>query len=107
MTVKRIGPLSFAKIAGVLYAVVGLIAGCLFALFSTVGGLVSQQSAGPIFGLVFGVGAIVFLPVLYGGIGFVMSLLMAALYNLVAEWVGGIEIEIAQGSAGVGSGHGA
>jgi hypothetical protein len=32
---------------------------------------------------------------LYACLGFVMSLLTAALYNLVAGWVGGVEVDVA------------
>ncbi|HUJ93728.1 MAG TPA: hypothetical protein VLW84_00575 [Terriglobales bacterium] len=36
----------------------------------------------------------VFLPFVYGGMGFLLGGLMAWLYNLVARWIGGIELEI-------------
>ena len=41
----------------------------------------------------FGIGAPIFLPIFYGIMGFVGGLLSAWLYNIVAKWVGGIEIE--------------
>jgi hypothetical protein len=41
-----------------------------------------------------GVGAIVFLPILYGGCGFVFTLLGAWLYNAVAGLVGGVEMDL-------------
>ena len=37
MTITRVGPLSCAKVAGLLYVVIGLIAGGLFSLFSMAG----------------------------------------------------------------------
>jgi hypothetical protein len=43
-------------------------------------------------GAVFGVGAVVILPIFYGVMGGLMGLLMAWLYNLVAGFVGGVEI---------------
>lgn len=94
MIVKRLGPLSLAKVSGLVYGVFGLFAGCVFALVSLVGGVASDNSDGPVLGALFGVGAVVFLPIVYGGLGFVMSLVMAGLYNVVAKWVGGIEIQI-------------
>jgi hypothetical protein len=94
MILKRLGPLSLAKLAGFLYAVMGLIGGCVFALIAVFGGAVSQQSQGPVLGMLFGVGAIVFLPVLYGALGFLGSLLMAVLYNFAARIAGGIELEL-------------
>jgi hypothetical protein len=106
MIVKRLGPLSFAKVTGVLYGLFGLIAGCIFALIALAGGAVSDKPGGPVFGALFGVGAIVFLPILYGGLGFVMTLLMAALYNGVARWVGGVEIQVESATGEATSGRG-
>jgi hypothetical protein len=97
MVIRRVGPLSVAKIAGVLYALMGLFIGGIFSLISAVmGSALSQQNPQmPAFaGVLFGVGAIVALPIFYGVLGFVMTLIMAALYNLVAGWVGGIEIDV-------------
>ena len=34
------------------------------------------------------------LPILYGGLGFVMGAISALLYNLFAKWVGGIEVRV-------------
>jgi len=45
-------------------------------------------------GAMFGAGAIVLLPLLYGGLGFVMTALMAALYNVTARLVGGVELDV-------------
>ena len=33
-------------------------------------------------------------PVMYGVFGFIFGIISAALYNLVARWVGGIEVEV-------------
>jgi hypothetical protein len=43
---------------------------------------------------VFGVGAIVFLPLIYGVLGAVMALVIAALYNFLAGWLGGVELTL-------------
>jgi len=37
---------------------------------------------------------LIFLPIMYGVIGFIAGAIGAALYNLVAGVVGGIEIEV-------------
>jgi hypothetical protein len=92
MVLRRIGPLSVAKVSGVVYAMIGLVAGGFLALASLLGGFASQEAGGPFFGLFFGAGALIFMPIFYGGIGFLGTLLMAALYNLVAGWVGGVEL---------------
>ena len=95
MVIRRIGPLSFAKITGVLYGLMGLIFGAIISLVSLVGGAFAPpgSDAGPM-GMLFGAAAVVVLPIFYGVLGFVMSLIAAALYNLAAGWVGGIEIDV-------------
>jgi hypothetical protein len=95
MVIKSIGPLSLAKLAGILYGAIGLIVGAVFAAISAVGGFAAAtESEGAAFAALFGVGAIVFLPILYGGMGFLFALIGAALYNVIAGMVGGIEVQM-------------
>ena len=96
MIVRRIGAVSAAKVSGVLYAAIGFVVGCFFALLSLLGIAVSRDAGGALSSAFFGVGAVVLLPLFYGGLGFVATLVMAALYNLIAGWVGGIEVELEQ-----------
>ena len=94
MTITRVGPLSVAKIAGLLGVVIGLIAGGFFSLFSLAGAAIGGGGDdGAMFGALFGVGAIILFPIFYGCMAFVMTLIQAALFNLAAGMVGGIEIE--------------
>ena len=95
MVIKRVRPLSAAKITGTLYAILGLFFGACLTLIALAGGLASNDGPSQMMGAAFGIGAIIFLPVFYGGLGFLMTLLMAWLYNVVAGMVGGIEIETA------------
>jgi hypothetical protein len=46
------------------------------------------------FRFVFGVAAIVVAPIFYGIIGAIGGLVGAAIYNLVAQFTGGIQIEL-------------
>ena len=94
MVINRVGPLSCAKVAGVLYALVGALAGCVVALAAMAGGLASDGVELPGLGMAVGLGAIIMLPLLYGVLGFVGTLIGAWLYNLVAAMVGGIELDI-------------
>jgi hypothetical protein len=92
MVLKKIGVLSAAKVSGVLYGVIGLIAGVFFSVFSLF--IPAQESSDLIFKLMFGVGGIIFLPILYGVMGVVAGLIGAALYNLIASTIGGLELEL-------------
>ena len=57
----------------------------------------SNASSGPFAGfggVLFGVGAIVLLPIFYGLIGLVGGAIAAALYNLTARLIGGLELDL-------------
>jgi len=94
--------LSCARIAGAIYAAIGLIFGALFSLLALLGIVFSstqrtlgQNSLSPLIGGIIGIGAIVIFPIVYGLMGFCFAWLGAWLYNFVAAKVGGIEIEVA------------
>ena len=94
MVIKRVGPLSCAKIAGALYVVLGLIAGGFISLLAMVGAFSSDEAGFGALGALFGVGAIIFIPLFYGCMGFVMTLIMAWIYNVLASALGGVEIDV-------------
>ncbi|HXW08114.1 MAG TPA: hypothetical protein VD833_22985 [Vicinamibacterales bacterium] len=100
MIIRRVGVLSAAKLAGLTYAVIGLFIGACFALFAVAGSAMQSAAAESdmpaIFGFLFGAGAIVILPIFYGVLGFAGFALFAALYNLLAGVIGGLEIEVQQ-----------
>jgi hypothetical protein len=98
-TVKRVGPGSAFKIGLVTYAILGLVLGIFMAFISMVAGSLGSmgQSAAPgakLFGFGMGLGAIIFFPILYGLIGGIFGAIGAVIYNLVAGWVGGLEVDI-------------
>ena len=96
MVVKRVAPMSVAKVSAALYAILGLIFGGIVSVISFAGqALAPDAGDGGMFGMLFGAAAVVLFPIFYACLSFVMSLLMAALYNLVAGWVGGVEVDIA------------
>ena len=102
MIISRVGPLSCAKIFGILQALVGLIMGGIFFLISLIGTFAAADAPfGPLRAF-FGVAAIVFFPVLYGCMGFLVGLIGAALYNLLADSIGGIQVDLSE----VGGAHG-
>jgi len=98
--VKRVGPGSAFKVGLVLYALLGLLLGICMALVSMVAGTLAPMGQTPsptaarLFGFGMGFGAIIFFPLIYGLIGGIFAAIGAAIYNLVAGWVGGIEVDI-------------
>lgn len=92
MVITRVGPLSVAKVAGLLYVVLGLLAGGLLSLFAMAGFAAGASDRSP-FAALFGVGAVILFPILYGCFGFVMTLVMAWLFNIVVGITGGVEVE--------------
>ncbi len=96
-SVTRIGVLSLAKMLAVTYAFLGLFIGGVISLFALMGAALGRASGGDSGGvgaMLFGVGAVIVLPIFYGCLGFVGGLIMAPLYNLVAKVVGGIEVDL-------------
>ncbi len=97
-TIRRFGVLSVGKMVGMTYALFGLLIGAIFALFSlfgaALGASLAEDSGGALPGAIFGVGAIIFVPLIYGLIGFIGGLFGAAIYNLVAGATGGIQMEL-------------
>ena len=100
-TVKRIAPLQAGKMLGVLYACMGLIVLPIFMLAAAAGAFAqhaqgaqasSTAPAAVVAGIMFGMG--LFMPVIYGVMGFIFGVIGAAIYNLVAGWIGGIELEV-------------
>jgi len=96
---KRIGPGSAFKVGLVTYGILGLILGILMALFSMLAGSVATMSgwgsaAGLGFMAGFGLASIIIFPLIYGVCGGVFGALGAVIYNLVAGWVGGLEVDI-------------
>ncbi|MDK2907911.1 MAG: hypothetical protein PWQ87_369 [Candidatus Woesearchaeota archaeon] len=87
---NKIGVLSVAKVNAVIGAILGLIWGIFAAItgtsFAVLGGL------GFMAGL--GLWSIIVFPIIYALIGFIGGVIGAFLYNLVAGWIGGIEIEL-------------
>lgn len=99
MIIRRVRPLSLGKMLGAIYVTIGLIAGLIISLVSVLGFAIGSVAApdqmGNMVGLLFGVGAVVFIPLVYGTLGFLGGLIAAVIYNWVARVVGGIEIEVA------------
>lgn len=98
--IKKVDPFSLAKVLGLLYALLGVIIGLMFAAFGSILAdfpmAQNDEATQTMFSTFFGIGSIIFFPILYGIIGLVAGILMAVLYNLVAQWVGGVTIEVGE-----------
>jgi hypothetical protein len=84
-----IAPLKAGIILALLYAFLSIIVVpflLIAAVFSTRSG-----SAAPAF---LSVGFAILLPILYATVGFIGGVIVAALYNLVAKWTGGLEFSV-------------
>lgn len=97
--IKRVGVWSVARVFGSLYGCLGLVFGLIVAAAALLGAGFARATEGAsappaVVGALLGVGAVVFLPVLYGTMGLVMGALTAWLYNLFSSVVGGIEVDL-------------
>jgi len=92
MVIKSVGAFSLAKIMGTLYVIVGLVFGGLISLVAVAGASFGGGRGG-FGGMLFGVGAVIVLPIFYGCLGFVFTLIGGWLYNMAAGIVGGVEFE--------------
>jgi hypothetical protein len=91
-TLKQIDVLSCGLMLGVLYALLGLLAGGFFSLFAMVGA--AANNANMLGGILTGVGAVIIMPLFYGVGGFIFGLIGALVYNVCASIVGGIKIDL-------------
>ena len=90
--IKRIAPLQLGKMLAILYGIMGLLFLPFFLVMSAIG---SHMPASQRTGMIFvGAGFAVFMPILYAIMGFVFGALGALIYNVVAKWIGGIEVEV-------------
>ncbi len=108
MVIKRVEPMSAAKIAGLIYALIGLPFALLVWVVSLVGLNYSGLSNSPFlpfapaYVTAGGAVAVVVLPIIYGSFCFLMTLLGAWLYNIVSGFVGGLRVDVqVDGSADV------
>jgi len=98
MVIRRIRVLSLAKVLGLIYASIGLVAGALLSLVSLFAAAANwgfgQELGSAWFSVLFGAGAIIALPIVYGIMGTIVGLLVSFVYNTIAQTVGGLEIDL-------------
>ncbi len=86
--IKRFGILQTAKVAAVIYFLIAAIVMIPVTLISLTFG--EEAFAGTPFG---GVAFFVFMPFAYAVFAFIFTALGCWVYNSIANWIGGIEIE--------------
>lgn len=97
--IKRIDPVSVAKIYGGIGVLVGLVIGTIWGLIvllfgTAIGAMAGKPGIGAGVGGLLGIGILIMVPLFYGVIGFVAGFLSALAYNFIASKVGGAEIEL-------------
>ena len=94
---KKIAPLQLGKVLGIAYALFSLVFVPFLLIFPLIASLAPQaegQSVPMVPAIGMGIGFIFFAPVMYGLMGFISGVIGAFVYNIVAKWVGGIEVEV-------------
>lgn len=101
--IKKIGILSFAKFQAVLGVLIGLVCGILYSFggliidaIVTIGWMTSTETPGLSYGTVLAFGALIGMPIIFAGAGFLLGIVEAILYNIFAKWFGGLKIDFKQ-----------
>ena len=90
--IKRFTPIQLGKMLAVSYGALGLLfipAFLLMSAFAT--RLPSQQRVGM---MALSTGFAFIFQFIYAAFGFVFGVIGAWVYNLIAKWIGGIEVEV-------------
>lgn len=88
---RRIGVLFLAKLQAVIMAAAGLLAGIIYSF----GGFIYELSTGSLnWGTALAFGALIGMPLLFALFGFVAGAIGAVIYNLIAKWINGVEVDL-------------
>lgn len=94
--ITKFEPLSVMKISAIVYALMGFLEGAIFSIGFSIARMATPNGR-PMprgFGLLFGGFSIILFPVLFAVMGAVFGGIGAAIYNVAAKWVGGIQVEV-------------
>lgn len=92
--IQKIGVVSAAKIYGLILGIMGFVVGVIIGFFSIVGGILNTPLIGGGGGGFIGTFAFLFVPIIYGSVGFIIGGLIALIYNLIAKKLGGLEVVV-------------
>jgi len=87
--IRRFGVLKTATVVAVMYALITLVIFVPFALLAAVFGRGGGANAS--LGIIV---VAVLIPIIYAVLGWIITAIACALYNVAAGWVGGIEVEL-------------
>lgn len=95
-TLKRIEPLQLGKISGALYGLMSLIFVPFFLLAALIPGFMSQNGDGPsaAISIAIALAMAVFFPIIYAVMGFILGVISAFFYNVIAKRIGGIQVDV-------------
>ncbi len=77
---------------GLTYGIFGLLFIPFVLIMTSFNAMMPAQARGGFMAM--GIGMAVAAPIFYAALGFVFGVIGAFIYNLIAGWVGGIEIEV-------------
>lgn len=97
MKLRRVGAVSVAITMGAVYFFVGIVVavvvgGMMMVGFGALAG--AKDSGNPLAGMFAGGFFLILAPIFYGILGFIGGLIASGIYNLVARFTGGIEMEL-------------
>jgi len=88
---KKIGVLSSSKLFAVLMGVIGLITGIIYSFGGAIYDVITTGSVN--LGTALAFFALIGMPIIFALPGFIIGSIGAFLYNLVADWIGEIEMD--------------
>lgn len=98
--INHLGILTFAKFQGVMGLLIGFLLGVMYSFgglildtLVTFGWLNSIQTIGLSIGTILAFGAILGMPIIFSILGFLLGLIEAYLFNLVAHLFGGMNLK--------------
>lgn len=99
MIIKRVAVVKAGVIQACVMALFGLVAGLFLLLFGSLAGSMMGAAGGDAvaglgLGMLGGIGVVIFMPIMYGVVGFIAGVIGAAAYNFVARHVGGLELDV-------------
>ena len=91
---KQVGVIFLAKLVAIVMASIGLAAGIVYSFGGAIYDILTTHTVNAGTALAFL--ALLGMPVIFGCAGFLAGAIGAPVYNLVARWFGGIELDIRQ-----------